>query len=123
MSLNKVMLIGRLGKDVELRQTANNKSVASFSIATNEVHTDSNGEQKKSVDWHNITVWNKQAENCKEYLKKGDQVYVEGRIHIESFEDKETKEKRQVVKIIAWNVQFLSNSNEKNIVDQEEIPF
>jgi len=78
-SLNKVTLIGNLGRDPELRYTSNQTPFAKFSIATTEKFT-SNGEQKEKTEWHNIVVWGKQAEIAQRYLKKGRQVYIEGRI-------------------------------------------
>ena len=80
MSVNKVLLIGNLGRDPEVRYLPSGNPVANFSIATSENYTDRNGSKQERTDWHNIVVYGKQAELCGQYLKKGRQVYVEGRI-------------------------------------------
>lgn len=85
-SLNKVTLIGNLGKDPELRYTRNQTPFARFSLATTEVFT-TNGERREKTEWHNITVWGKQAEIAEKYLHKGKQVYIEGRIEYRDYED------------------------------------
>jgi len=79
-SINKVILIGRTGRDAELRYTADGKSIALFSMATTETWKDGGGNKQERIEWHNITSWNKQAEFVAEYIKKGTLVYVEGRI-------------------------------------------
>jgi single-strand DNA-binding protein len=108
MSLNRVTLIGHLGQDPELRHLPNSgQSVASFSIATDEAYTDKQGQRQERVDWHNIVVFGKAAESCKEYLKKGREVYIEGRLRIREFEAKDNGGKRQRAEIIANRVQFL----------------
>ena len=108
MSLNRVTLIGHLGQDPELRHLPNSgQPVASFSIATDEAYTDKQGQRQQRVDWHNIVVFGKAAESCKEYLKKGREVYVEGRLRIREFEAKDNGGKRQRAEIIANRVQFL----------------
>ena len=108
MSLNRVTLIGHLGQDPELRHLpTSGQPVASFSIATDEACTDKQGQRQERVDWHNIVVFGKAAESCKEYLKKGREVYVEGRLRIREFEAKDNGGKRQRAEIIANRVQFL----------------
>lgn len=87
-SLNKVMLIGHLGKDPELRYTSNGIAVASFSIATNEAWKDQDGNLQERTEWHNIVAWRRLAEICGEYLKKGKRVYIEGKIQTRSYDDK-----------------------------------
>lgn len=87
-SLNKVMLIGHLGKDPELRYTSNGIAVASFSIATNEAWKDQDGNLQERTEWHNIVAWRRVAEICGEYLKKGKRVYIEGKIQTRSYDDK-----------------------------------
>jgi single-strand DNA-binding protein len=94
MSLNKVLLIGNLGQDPSVRYLDNNKVVASFTLATNETYTDKNGERKTETEWHNIEMWDQLARNIdnlkqKGYLKKGSQVYIEGKIRTENYKDKE----------------------------------
>jgi single-strand DNA-binding protein len=108
MSLNRVTLIGHLGQDPELRHLPDSgQPVASFSIATDEAYTDKQGQHQERTDWHNIVVFGKAAENCKEYLRKGREIYVEGRLRIREYELKDNGGKRQRAEIIASRVQFL----------------
>jgi len=88
-SVNKAIILGNLGKDPELRNTQGGKAVATLRIATNEVWTDQAGERKERTEWHTVVVWGRQAENCKQYLKKGRSVYVEGRLQTRKWQDKE----------------------------------
>jgi single-strand DNA-binding protein len=88
MNLNKVMLIGRLGKDPEIRQTANG-AVANFTIATSEVYKDKNGQRQELTDWHNIVMWRYNAENAEKLLRKGKLVYIEGKLKTRSWDDKD----------------------------------
>jgi single-strand DNA-binding protein len=105
MSLNRVTLIGHLGQAPELRHLPNSgQPVASFSIATDEAYTDKQGQRQERVDWHNVVVFGKAAESCKEYLKKGREVYVEGRLRIREYEVKDNGGKRQRAEIIASRV-------------------
>lgn len=107
-SLNKAILIGNLGKDPEMRYTPSGAAVCNFSIATTERWKNKdNGQLEEKTEWHNIVVWGKQAENCKEYLAKGRMVYIEGRLQTRSWEDKEGH-KRYTTEVIAQTVQFLS---------------
>jgi single-strand DNA-binding protein len=107
-SINKAILVGRLGRDPEVRVTGGGQSVASFSIATNEKWKDKqSGEWKERTEWHNITVWGKLAELCRDYLSKGSQVYVEGRLQTREYEDKD-KIKRRTTEIVADEVVFLT---------------
>jgi single-strand DNA-binding protein len=100
MSLNRVTLIGHLGQDPELRHLpTSGEPVASFSIATDEAYTDKQGQRQQRVDWHNIVVFGKAAESCKEYLKKGREVYVEGRLRIREYEARDNGGKRQRAKL------------------------
>ncbi len=108
MSLNRVTLIGHLGQDPELRHLpTSGQPVASFSVATDEAYTDKQGQRQERTDWHQIVVFGKAAESCKEYLKKGREVYVEGRLRIREYELKDNGGKRQRAEIIASRVQFL----------------
>ncbi len=91
--LNKVMLIGNLGKNPELRYVASGNSVASFSLATGESYKDKAGVRQTKTVWHNIVVWGKLAEICNQYLKKGSQVYLEGKIDNRSYDDKDGNKK------------------------------
>lgn len=85
MSINKVILIGRLGKDPEVRNTPNAK-VASFSVATSETFKDKSGQKKENTEWHNVVAWRGLADIAEKYLRKGDQVYIEGRLKTRSWE-------------------------------------
>ncbi len=104
--INKVILVGNLGKDPELRYTPNGTAVASFSLATSSRWKDSSGEFQEKTEWHRIIAWGRQAEVCNEYLKKGSQVYVEGRIQYRSFDDKDGN-KKFVTEIIVGVMQML----------------
>jgi single-strand DNA-binding protein len=106
MSVNKVILIGNLGKDPEVRFTNNGRAVARFPIATSDVWTDSEGHRQERTEWHNIIVWGKQGETCGQYLAKGRQVFVEGSIRSRSYDDK-TGNKRYVTEIVAQRIRFL----------------
>ena len=106
MSVNKVMLIGNLGKDPELRFTPNGKALAKFSVATSEKWTDQQGQKQERTEWHNVVVWGKQAEACGQYLTKGRQVFVEGSIRSRSYDDKDGNNK-YMTEIIARDVRFL----------------
>lgn len=107
MSVNKVLLIGNLGRDPEVRYLPSGNPVANFSIATSENYTDRNGAKQERTDWHNIVVYGKQAELCGQYLKKGRQVFVEGRISYRNYEAKDGSGKRYITDIVAQRVQFL----------------
>jgi single-strand DNA-binding protein len=100
-SLNKVMLIGNLGKDPETRYTASGVAVATFTIATNESWKDQEGNLQERTEWHNIVAWRKLAEICGEWLKKGKKVYIEGRIQTRSYDDKNTGAKKYITEIVA----------------------
>jgi single-strand DNA-binding protein len=106
MSLNKVMLIGNLGKDPELRFTPSGRAVARFSLATSDAWTDQQGQKQERTEWHNIVVWGKQAETCGQYLSKGRQVFIEGSIRSRQYDDKEGQ-KRWITEVTAQRVQFL----------------
>lgn len=88
-SLNKAMIIGRLGQDPDVRYTQSNTAVANMSIATSERYKDKSGEWKETTEWHRVVAWGRTAEICQEYLKKGSQVYIEGPIQTRQWEDKE----------------------------------
>lgn len=119
-SVNKVILIGNLGKDPEVRHLENGAVVANFSIATSEVYTDkASGERKETTDWHDIVVWRGLAEVAEKYLKKGYKVYVEGKLKKRSWQDKEGIT-RYTTEIIADELSILSRpeGSEKNIPAQ-----
>jgi single-strand DNA-binding protein len=120
MSVNKVILVGNLGKDPEVRFTNTGSAVANFSIATSEVWNDRDGKRQERTEWHNIVVWGKQAEHCGQYLSKGRQVYVEGSIRTSSYDDKTTGQKRYKTEIIAQRVQFLGGGGGTRLAQQSE---
>jgi single-strand DNA-binding protein len=93
-SVNKVILVGNLGRDAELRYTPGGAAVAKFSIATTEVWNDKGGQRQERTEWHTIDLWGKQAESLSEYLVKGKQVYVEGRLQTDEYTDKEGVKRR-----------------------------
>ena len=104
-SVNKVILVGNLGKDPELKYTQAGKAFCNFSIATTEAWNDAAGVKQEKTEWHRITVWAKQAENCGKYLKKGSSAYVEGRLQTRSWDH--NGEKRYATEIVADSVKFL----------------
>ena len=106
MSVNKVILVGRLGRDPETRFTSGGQAVANFSVATDESYKDRNGERQKRTEWHKIVVWGKQAEIAQQYLKKGSLVFIEGRIQSREWQDKEGQ-KRTSFEIVATNFRML----------------
>ena len=107
--VNKVMLLGNLGRDPEVRFTPSGQAVANFTIATNESWTDKSGQKQEKTEWHRIVVWGKLAELCGEYLKKGRQAFIEGRLQTREWTDKENK-KNYTTEIVANNVQFLGSA-------------
>ena len=109
--VNKVILIGNLGADPEVRFTPGGQAVANFRIATNESWTDKQGAKQERTEWHRIVVWGKLAELCGEYLKKGRQAYVEGRLQTREWTDKENK-KNYTTEVVAQSVQFLGGRAE-----------
>jgi len=113
--VNSVHLVGRLGKDPELRKTAKDKSVCTFSLATDGYGKDA------PADWHNIVVWEKQAENCNEYLHKGSMVFVGGRIVTRKYDDKEGIT-RYRTEIIAHTVKFLDSKRRESESHEEAAP-
>jgi len=106
MGVNKVILVGNLGRDPELRYTQGGRAVANFTLATNERFSNRQGEPQERTEWHRIVTWDKTAENCAQYLQKGRQVYVEGRLQTREWEDKEGS-KRKTTEVVALTVQFL----------------
>jgi single-strand DNA-binding protein len=110
MSVNKVILIGNLGRDPEVRFTGSGKAVCKFPLATSEVWNDAEGGRQERTDWHNVVVWGKQGETCGQYLSKGRQVYVEGSIRTRSYDDKDGN-KRYITEIVAQRVRFLGGQS------------
>ncbi|MHB8525382.1 MAG: single-stranded DNA-binding protein [Candidatus Acidiferrales bacterium] len=111
MSVNKVILVGRLGRDPETRFTGGGQAVANFSLATDETYKDRNGERQKHTEWHKIVVWGKQAEIAQQYLKKGSLVFIEGRIRAREWQDKEGQ-KRTSFEIVATNFRMLGGRSD-----------
>ena len=109
MSFNKIIVVGNLGRDPEMRYTPQGTPVCTFSIASNERRKSSAGEQQDITTWFRVTVWGKQAETVSKYLSKGRSVYVEGRLHVEEWTDKEGKP-RHTLEINASDIQFIDGA-------------
>ncbi len=108
-SLNKVLLIGHLGKDPEMSYTASGVAIAKFSMATGERWKDDSGNLQEKTEWHNIVAWRKLAEICGQYLKKGSKVYIEGKLQTRSWDDKNTGVKRYATEIVADDLIMLDS--------------
>jgi single-strand DNA-binding protein len=106
LTLNKVMIIGNVGADPEMRFTPNGNPVTSFRVATNRVYTTPNGERKQETEWFTVVAWNRLAENCNQFLTKGQRVYAEGRLHTSTWEGQDGQ-KRSRTEVIANRVLFL----------------
>ena len=117
-AINKVILIGHLGADPELRYTPNGTPVANFRIATTERWTNKQGERTESTEWHRIVAWGKLGEFCGQYLNKGKQIYIEGRLRTRSWEDRDGK-KQWTTEIIAQRLQLLGKPEKPS---EEEVP-
>ena len=109
MSFNKIIIIGNLGRDPELSYTPQGTAVCKFSVATNERRRDKAGEQQDITTWFRVTCWGKQAENVSRFLSKGRKVYLEGRLHVEEWTDREGKP-RQSLEVNASDVQFIDSA-------------
>ena len=112
-SLNKAMIIGRLGQDPEVRYTQSNTAVANLSVATSERYKDSSGEWKENTEWHRVVAWGRLAEICQEYLKKGSQVYIEGPIQTRQWEDRDGQT-RYTTEIKALTLTMLDSRSDAN---------
>ena len=110
--LNKVMIIGNLGADPEMRYTANGSAVTTFNVATSRRFTDSSGERREETEWFRVVTWNRLAETCAQYLVKGRQVYVEGRLQTRSWEGQDGQ-KRYTTELIAEDVRFLGGGRQE----------
>lgn len=108
-SVNNHIILGRLGKDPEIRHTTTGKSVCSFSVATSEQWTDNQGQKQEHTEWHNVVCWDRVAENCAKYLAKGREVYVEGPTRTRSYDGNDGT-KRYVTELIASRVQFIGSA-------------
>ena len=131
--LNKVMIIGNLGADPEMRYTPSGSAVTNFSLATNRSHTTSDGERREETDWFNIVAWNQLAEQVNQYLSKGRRAYVEGRLRTRSWEGQDGQT-RYRTEVIAYTVLFLDRApgaqsegsgfqDEPGRMDPEDLPF
>ena len=129
-SFNKVLLMGYLTRDHELRYTSGGTAVASFGLAVNRKFKQGE-EWKDEVCFVDITVWAKQGENCAEYLNKGSQAFIEGRLNYQTWEDKQSGQQRSKLEVVAYNVQFLTKQGDKkdmgsgssNVPDDDDVPF
>lgn len=110
--INKVILIGNLGRDPEIRYTTSGQAVANFTLATTEGRTNKDGDKQEYTEWHRIVAWGRLAEICGEYLSKGKMIYIEGTLRTRSWEDKEGKT-RWTTEVIARNMQMLSPAGYK----------
>ncbi len=106
MSVNKVIILGRLGQDPELKYTPSGAGVCNFSVATSENWTDKSGQKQEKTEWHRVVVWGKLAELCNQYLTKGRQVFLEGKLQTRSWDDKDGN-KRYTTEINATTIQFI----------------
>lgn len=126
--LNKVMLIGNLGTDPEMRYTANGNAVTTFPVACNRTYTGPDGERKEETEWFNVVTWNKLAETCSQFLQKGRRAYVEGRLQTRSWEGQDGQ-RRYRTEVIANTVLFLDRAqaaplpeDDVGAVEPEDIP-
>jgi len=111
-SVNKVILIGNLGKDPELKYTPQGTAVAKFSLATNDRYKDKEGQWQDRTEWHNITAWARTAEIAGEYLKKGGKVYIEGSLRTHSWDDKQSGQKKYMTEVVVNDLVLLSGRGE-----------
>ena len=111
-SVNKVILIGNLGKDPEVKYTQGGMPVAKFSIATNERFKDKDGQWQDRTEWHNVVLWQRLAEIAGEYLKKGGKVYIEGRLQTRSWDDKTSGQKKYMTEVVASDLVLLGGRGE-----------
>lgn len=122
MAVNKVILVGNVGADPDVRYLDNGTAVASMSLATSETYKNKNGERITQTEWHNVVLWRGLAEIAEKYVKKGMQLYIEGRLQTRSWDDKEGV-KRYTTEVVADNMQMLSRKDDKkneNSTTQEE---
>ena len=129
-NVNKVILVGRLGRDIELKYTPNGTAVGKSSIATTEYFKDDKGERQERTEWHNLEIWGKMAENANTYLHKGSLVYFEGRLKTDVYE--KDKEKKYFTKVVVEKMQFLDSKKSDNSgadtvnessASEEDLPF
>ena len=118
MSFNKIILVGNLGRDPELRYTPQGTPVCTFSLATNERRKDKNGEMQDQTTWFRVTLWNRQAETASQYLQKGRPVYIEGRLRVEEFTDRDGKQ-RHSLEVTATEMQFIGSRHDEGSAPPE----
>ena len=118
-SVNKVILVGNLGRDAELRYTAGGAAVATLNLATTEVWNDKQGQKQEKTEWHRVVLWGKQAESLKEYLVKGKKIYVEGRLQTRQWDDKDGN-KRYTTEIKADRITLLGSGGGRSSMDRGE---
>ena len=111
--INKVILVGRLGKDPEVRSTPGGQTVTKFTVATDERYTDKSGEKQERTEWHNVVAWARLGEICGQYLRKAKLVYIEGSIRTDSWDDKETGQKRYRTESIARDMKMLDRRGDE----------
>jgi single-strand DNA-binding protein len=111
-SVNKVTLLGNLGKDPEVKYTPQGTAVAKLALATNERYKDKDGQWQDRTEWHNVVLWQRLAEIAGEYLKKGSKVYIEGKLQTRSWEDKQTNQKRYMTEVVANDLVLLGGRGE-----------
>jgi single-strand DNA-binding protein len=111
-SVNKVTLLGNLGKDPEVKYTPQGTAVAKLALATNERYKDKEGQWQDRTEWHNVVLWQRLAEIAGEYLKKGSKVYIEGKLQTRSWEDKQTNQKRYMTEVVANDLVLLGGRGE-----------
>ncbi|HKR10907.1 MAG TPA: single-stranded DNA-binding protein [Pyrinomonadaceae bacterium] len=116
-SFNRIVIVGNLGRDPELRYTAQGTPVCTFSLATNERRKDRNGEMQDQTTWFRVTLWNRQAETASQYLQKGRQVYIEGRLRVEEYIDRDGKP-RQSLEVTATDMQFIGQRGDENFSER-----
>ena len=139
-SLNKVLLIGNVGRDPEMRYLQSGEPVTTFSVATNRRWTGGDGQPREETEWHNVVAWRKLAEQCNEYLNKGRKVYIEGRLQTRSWDDQASGQKRFRTEVVADRMIMLDSRDprereggmdamgeqgpgDENAIDLEDTPF
>lgn len=117
MSFNRIILVGNLGRDPELRYTAQGTPVCSFTMATNDRRKDKNGEMQDQTTWFRVTLWNRQAETASQYLQKGKAVYIEGRLRVEEYTDREGRP-RHSLEVTATDMQFIGSRGDEPMTER-----
>ena len=117
--INKVIIVGRLGNDPEIKTLPSGQVMAQFSVATSENWTDKEGQKQERTEWHRVVVWSKLADICGKYLSKGRQVYVEGRLQTRSWEDQQGQ-KRYTTEVVGATVQFLGSARDQQQVTNND---